>query len=77
MHALVRFAHIAAGNTFATVELYPYVLAALHISAVQYSLASLRKRLRKLRAKDLVEKLPKPRRCQLLPQVLFHLLGLS
>ena len=23
MHALVRFAHIAAGNTFTTAELYP------------------------------------------------------
>jgi hypothetical protein len=30
MHALVCFAHIAAGNTFTTAELYPYVLAALH-----------------------------------------------
>jgi hypothetical protein len=29
MHALVRFAHIAAGNTFTTAELYPHVLAAL------------------------------------------------
>jgi hypothetical protein len=30
MHALVCFAHIAAGNTFTTAELYPYVLAALN-----------------------------------------------
>src|SRR6266481_2752839 len=58
MHALVCFAHIAAGNTFTTAELYPYVLAALQISATQYTLASLRYDLRKLRAKDLVEKLP-------------------
>src|SRR6267143_3317272 len=29
MHALVRFAYIAAASTFTTVELYPYVLAAL------------------------------------------------
>jgi hypothetical protein len=35
MHALVRFAHIAAGNTFTTAELYPYVLAALQMSADQ------------------------------------------
>jgi hypothetical protein len=41
MHALVRFAHIAAGSTFTTAELYPFVLAALQISADQYSLASL------------------------------------
>jgi hypothetical protein len=39
MHALVCFAHIAAGSTFTTAELYPYVLAALQISATQYSLA--------------------------------------
>jgi hypothetical protein len=29
MHALVRFAHIAAGNTFTTAELHPAVLEAL------------------------------------------------
>ena len=54
MHALVCFAHIAAGNTFTTAELYPYVLAALQMSAGQYSLASLRYDLCKLRAKHLV-----------------------
>ena len=68
MHALVRFAHIAAGSTFTTAELYPYVLAALQISADQYSLASLRYDLSKLRAKALVEKLPKSRRYRLWPQ---------
>jgi len=68
MHALVRFAHIAAGNTFTTVELYPYVLAALRMSSAQYSLASLRYDLWKLRAKGLVEKLPKSRRYRLCPQ---------
>jgi hypothetical protein len=68
MHALVCFAHIAAGNTFTTAELYPYVLAALQMSATQYSLASLRYDLRKLRAKGLVEKLPKSRRYRLCPQ---------
>jgi len=68
MHALVCFAHIAAGNTFTTAELYPYVLAALQMAADQYSLASLRYDLRKLRAKGLVEKLPKSRRYRLCPQ---------
>jgi len=68
MHALVCFAHIAAGNTFTTAELYPYVLAALQMPAAQYSLASLRYDLRKLRAKHLVEKLPKSRRYRLGPQ---------
>jgi len=51
MHALVRFAHIAAGSTFTTAELYPYVLAALQMSADQYSLASLRYDLSKLRVR--------------------------
>jgi hypothetical protein len=61
MRAFVRFAHIAAGSTFTTAELYPYVLAALQISSDQYSLASLRYDLSKLRAKALVQKLPKSR----------------
>src|SRR5579864_1480658 len=68
MHALVRFAHIAAGSTFTTAELYPYVLAALQMSTDQYRLASLRYDLCKLRAKALVEKLPKTRRYRLCPQ---------
>ena len=68
MHALVGFAHIAAGSTFTTAELYPYVLAALQISSDQYSLASLRYDLSKLRAKGMVEKLPKSRRYRLWPQ---------
>jgi len=68
MHALVCFAHIAAGNTFTTAELYPYVLAALPMAADQYRLASLRYDLSKLRAKHLVEKLPKSRRYRLCPQ---------
>jgi hypothetical protein len=68
MHALVRFAHIAAGSTFTTAELYPHVLAALQMSADQYSLASLRYDLSKLRAKALVEKLPQSRRDRLCPQ---------
>jgi hypothetical protein len=68
MHALVRFTHIAAGNTFTTAELYPYVLAALQIPADQYSLASLRYDLSKLRAKTLVDKLPKSRCYRLNPQ---------
>jgi hypothetical protein len=51
LHALVRFTHIAAGSTFTTAELYPHVLAALQMSADQYSLASLRYDLSKLRAK--------------------------
>jgi hypothetical protein len=62
MHALVRFAHIAAGATFKTAEIHPYVIEALGCSPSAYSLASLRYDLSKLRAKALVEKLPRSRR---------------
>jgi hypothetical protein len=58
----------AAGSTFTTAELYPYVLAALQISPAQYSPASLRYDLSKLRAKALVQRLPKSRRYRLWPQ---------
>jgi hypothetical protein len=67
MHALVRFSHIAAANSFTTAELYPSVLAALGPGADRYTLASLRYDLSKLRAKGLVEKLPRSRRYRLLP----------
>ncbi len=67
MHALVRFSHIAAANSFTTAELYPRVLAALGSSADRYTLASLRYDLSKLRAKGLVEKPPHSRRYRLLP----------
>jgi hypothetical protein len=67
MHALVRFCHIAAANSFSTAELYPPVLAALGSGADRYTLASLRYDLSKLRAKGLVEKLPHSRRYRLLP----------
>jgi hypothetical protein len=63
MHALVRFAQ--AANTFSTGELHPHVAAALGCTIEQYSLASLRYDLSKLRAKGLVEKLPRSRRYRL------------
>ncbi|HXJ95093.1 MAG TPA: hypothetical protein VMT20_19815, partial [Terriglobia bacterium] len=68
MHALVRFAHIAAGSTFKTPELYPHVCAALGVTSDQYSLASLRYDLSKLRAKHVVEKVPHSRRYRLRPE---------
>src|SRR4029453_10473013 len=67
MHALVRFAHIAAGNTFTTAELHPRVIEALGGPADCYTLAALRYDLSKLRAKGLVAKLPNSRRYQLPP----------
>jgi hypothetical protein len=68
MHALVRFAHVAAGNTFSTIELLGPTVEALGCSPIEYTLASLRYDLSKLRAKGLVEKLPHSRRYRLLPQ---------
>ena len=68
MHALVRFAHIAAGSIFTTAEIHPHALAALGLSAKQYSLASLRYDLSKLRAKAWFEKLPRSRRYRLSSQ---------
>ncbi len=68
MHALVRFANIAAGNQFTTAELYPHTLDALGCQPKDYSLASLRYDLSKLRAKNLVDKIPHSRRYRLLPQ---------
>ena len=67
MHALVRFAHLAAGSTFTTAELHPQVLRALGHSAADYTLGSLRYDLWKLRAKALIKKIPHSRRYQLLP----------
>src|SRR5258706_11205734 len=67
MHVHVRFAHIAAGNTFTTAEIRPAVIAALGCAPESYTLASLRYDLSKLRAKGLVAKLPNSRRYQLLP----------
>src|SRR6266436_4368330 len=68
MHALVRFAHIAAGNTFTTADIHPQVVEALGATDRAYSRASLRYDLSKLRAKGLVAKLPRSRRYQLLLQ---------
>ena len=67
MHALLRFSHIAAGNSFTTAELHPQTADALGRSTEQYRPSSLRYDLFKLRAKGLVEKLPHFRRYCLLP----------
>jgi hypothetical protein len=67
MHALVRFAHVAAGNTFTTAEIHPHVIEALGCRPDAYTLASLRYDLSKLRAKGLITKVSRSRRYQLLP----------
>jgi hypothetical protein len=68
MHALVRFAHIAAGNTFSTAEIHPHAVDALGCSPDKYGLGSLRYDLSKLRAKKLLEKLPHSRRYRLVTE---------
>ena len=65
MHALVRFSHIAAGDTFNTAEIHSDTAEALGRSTAEYSLGSLRYDLSKLRAKSLVERMPKSRRYRL------------
>jgi hypothetical protein len=67
MHALVRFAHIAAGDTFTTRDLHAPTAAALDTTTDQYRLAAVRYDLSKLRAKGLVERVPHSRRYRLLP----------
>src|SRR5271155_3443077 len=66
MRSLVRFSHIAAQSTFTTSEIYAETLVELAVSPKDYSLASLRYDLSKLRAKGLVEKIPRSRRYRLL-----------
>ena len=51
MHALVRFANVAAGGRFTTADLYAPALDALGLTEAKYSLASFRYDLSKLRAK--------------------------
>jgi hypothetical protein len=66
MHAVVLFSHIAAQSTFTTAQIYSGTLTALDDSPNQYSLASLRYDLSKLRATGLVERVPHSRRQRLL-----------
>jgi hypothetical protein len=68
MHALVRFANVAAANSFRTCDLHAPAAAALGCTPSQYRLSSLRYDLSKLRAKGLVEKIPHSSRYRLLPQ---------
>jgi hypothetical protein len=68
MHALVRFANVAASNSFRTCDLRAPAAAALGCPPSQYRLSSLRYDLSKLRAKGLVEKIPHSSRYRLLAQ---------
>jgi hypothetical protein len=72
MRALVRFANVAAANTFTTSHLYAPAAEALGYTLSQYPLSALRYDLLKLRAKGLVDKIPSSRRYRLRPQRLLH-----
>jgi hypothetical protein len=65
MHALVRFANIAAGVGFRSTDVYVPALQALGANPSQYTLASFRYDLSKLRARGLVKKIPDSRRYRL------------
>jgi hypothetical protein len=65
MHALVRFANVAAGGKFTTADLYAPALDALGKTEAEYSLASFRYDLSKVRAKGLVDRIPHSRRYRL------------
>ena len=65
MHALVRFSHIAAQDSFSTAEVHSDTAEALGCTTAQYTLGSLRYDLSKLRAKGLVQRLNKSRRYRL------------
>jgi hypothetical protein len=67
MHALLRFSHIAAADTFTTAELHSDRAEALGLPAGKCPLGSVRYEMSKLRAKGFIEKLPRSRRYRLLP----------
>ena len=67
MSSLVRFSHVAAGDTFTTAELQAAAAEALGIPMEKFPLGGVRYELWKLRAKGLIEKLPHSRRYRLLP----------
>jgi hypothetical protein len=71
MHALVRFAYIAAA------ELYPYVLAAQQMSADYYSLAFAAVRSLEIESQGVGRETPEIAPLPHLPTGLFHLSGVS
>ena len=56
MHALIRFAHIAAGSQFYTRDLHSHVAEALGTTTAEYALASLRYAMSKLRSNGRIKK---------------------
>jgi hypothetical protein len=68
MQALVRFCHLATGDSFTTKQIHLPVAEALGCPVNEYKLGSLRYDLSKLRGKGLVQKVPRSRRYKLLPE---------
>ncbi len=68
MQALVRFCHLAIGDSFTTKQIRLPVAEALGCSEAEYKLGSLRYDLSKLRGKGLVQKVPRTRRYKLTPE---------
>jgi hypothetical protein len=68
MHALVRFSHLAAQDSFSSGEVHADTAEALGLTTTEYTLGSLRYDLSKLRAKGLVQRLDKSRRYRLIPE---------
>jgi hypothetical protein len=60
MHALVRFANLAAGEGFHSTDVYTPALQTLGVNPSQYTLASFRYDLSKLRAKAWSRRFPIP-----------------
>src|SRR5512140_578664 len=68
MQGVVRFCHVAIGDTFTTKQIHLAVAEALGCSVDAYKLSSLRYDLSKLRGKGLLQKLPRTRRYKLTPE---------
>jgi hypothetical protein len=68
MHALVRFAPVAGGDTFTTRDLHPGAAAALDLTPDPYRLGSLRYDRSKRRAQRFVERIAHSRRYRLRPE---------
>jgi hypothetical protein len=65
MHALVRFANLAAGSQFQTKALHGHVAEARGMTTEHYTLGSRRYDLSKIRAKGLVQKVERTHRYRL------------
>jgi hypothetical protein len=68
MQALVAFSNLCHGGEFRTKDVHEEVAKALHLTTETYTLAQLRYDLQKLRAKDLVLKIPGSQKYRLTPE---------